>query len=223
MCHSGDVCGCTGYPVDIINSKYLHLNVMRGRNLMPLFTPLLPNTIKTKPTVDHSLSCGPLYSTITILQSLWTWPRLVEEGWGLHCYTYQPDHVRLLDRPCVFRHSSAMQSTATVNQLQSVTLSRRYRGYTSRFWWTRTWPCDLGVKSHVLEPWTAPSCQVSIKRWRNVSTHMRRLSLLMRNGSKLDFPHYHKWADFWAVALATIFSTWIDIRVCVYLQFAFLD
>lgn len=63
-----------------------------------------------------------VYSIITILQSLWTWPRSVLEG-GVGAATYQPDHVCLLDRLCVFRHSAAMQSSVRGNQLQSVMLS----------------------------------------------------------------------------------------------------
>lgn len=62
------------------------------------------------------------YSIITVLHSLWTWPHPVVKSGGWVA-TYQPVHVCLLNRLCVFRHSAAMQSSARGNQLQSVTLS----------------------------------------------------------------------------------------------------
>lgn len=128
MCHS--VCVCVSvcahwYPVEIIISKSHHLNLMWGQDLMcaceQYWWKQSKNT-HTCTTVDHSLASTRVYSIITILQSLWTWPRPVVDG-GAWLATYQPDHVCLLDRLCVFRHSAAMQSSARGNQLQSVTLS----------------------------------------------------------------------------------------------------
>ncbi len=134
MCHSGDVCVqvCVHwYPVEIIISKSHHPNLMWGQDLMCVCVCVWERESRTGgnsqethtyTTVDHSLASTRVYSIITILQSLWTWPHPVVDGGGWLA-TYQPDHVCLLDRLCVFRHSAAMQSSARGNQLQSVTLS----------------------------------------------------------------------------------------------------
>ena len=83
--------------------------------------------------------------------------------------------------------------------------------------------CDFGVKSQVLGPWIVSSCHLSIKGG-DVRTGAHCLSLLVKNGGKLDFLYYHKWADFQGCSTRNIYFPQAQlIFVSVYLQYAFLN
>lgn len=136
------------------------------------------------------LTCLYEYTVLSqFLRPLWTWPHPVVERWsggGGWVATYQPVHVCLLDRLCVFLYSAAMQSSARGNQLQSVTLSccvgeeslhlSVLMNKDSAVWFRN--------KKQVLELWTVPSCHLSIKGG---------------NVSHTQFTYHFSWGMRWAI------------------------
>lgn len=160
------------YPVEIIISKYHHLNLIwclcfHSHTQLTTHLPPLSLQYNHNPTVFVELTSSS------------------DGGWGLSCYLSArprlPTRPSLRVSPILLR-CKALRGEINFNQSRFPAASGK-RVYTSQFWWTRTGLCDFGVKSQVLGPWIG---SLFHQRWCAYK-YIPSLSLLIREGQQIGF------------------------------------